>query len=161
MPKAICNTSPLLYLHRIKAIWWLPKLFNEVRTTNATVLELENGHKKGYDVPIPNQYNWLKISDPKNLPSEWLSLDLGAGELHALALALENKNFVVLLDDLLARRTAKAAGLTVWGTLRVILEAKDKRIIKKVKPAILSLKQGGLWFSDDIFKRILRLANEE
>ena len=30
MPDAICNTSPLLYLYRIGALDWLPKLFNEV-----------------------------------------------------------------------------------------------------------------------------------
>ena len=30
MPKAITNTSPLLYLYRIQAIGWLPKLFQEV-----------------------------------------------------------------------------------------------------------------------------------
>ncbi|NOY59045.1 MAG: DUF3368 domain-containing protein [Calditrichaeota bacterium] len=161
MPKAICNTSPLLYLYRINAIEWLPKLFDEICTTNATVSELENGREKGFDVPIPYEYDWLKVINPKNLPSEWLSLDLGVGELYALALALENKDFIILLDDLLARRTAKAAGLTVWGTLRVILEAKEKRIINKVKPSVLRLKEGGLWFSDDIFKRILRLADEE
>ena len=30
MPDVICNTSPLLYLYRIGALDWLPKLFNEV-----------------------------------------------------------------------------------------------------------------------------------
>jgi predicted nucleic acid-binding protein len=40
------------------------------------------------------------------VPSEWLSLDLGTGELEAMALALENRRHVVLLDDALARRIA-------------------------------------------------------
>ena len=60
------------------------------------------------------------------MPSEWLATDLGPGELAALALALENPGRIVLLDDALARRVAEAAGLTVWGTLRVFLEAKPK-----------------------------------
>jgi predicted nucleic acid-binding protein len=42
-----------------------------------------------------------------------------------MALALENPDRVVLLDDMLARRTAQAAGLQVWGTLKVLLEAKS------------------------------------
>lgn len=36
-----------------------------------------------------------------------------------MALALENSDRVVLLDDMLARRTAQVAGLQVWGTLKV------------------------------------------
>jgi predicted nucleic acid-binding protein len=45
------------------------------------------------------------------------------GELAAIALALENPSKIVLLDDALARRKAEAAGLVVWGTLKVVLEA--------------------------------------
>jgi hypothetical protein len=30
MPKAISNTSPLLYLHRIDVLDWLPMLFSEI-----------------------------------------------------------------------------------------------------------------------------------
>ena len=30
MPKAISNTSPLLYLYRGGVLEWLPQLFNEV-----------------------------------------------------------------------------------------------------------------------------------
>jgi predicted nucleic acid-binding protein len=30
MPKAISNTSPLLYLYRVGTIHWLPQLFEEV-----------------------------------------------------------------------------------------------------------------------------------
>lgn len=161
MPKAISNTSPLLYLYRIDAIEWLPKIFAEVWTTPATISELEEGRKRGYDVPIPSTYEWLKIVEPKNLPSEWFVLDLGVGELSALALALENPDYILLLDDALARRTANAAGLEVWGTLRVILEAKQNRLIKKIKPHVINLSQAGLWISDEILQRILKLAKEK
>jgi hypothetical protein len=50
MPKAICNTSPLLYLYRIGAIERLPKLFDEVWTPSAVTDELKEGRQKGYDV---------------------------------------------------------------------------------------------------------------
>jgi predicted nucleic acid-binding protein len=36
-----------------------------------------------------------------------------------MAIALENPTRIILLDDMLARRTTQAAGLTVWGTLKV------------------------------------------
>src|SRR5688500_4054226 len=106
MPRAISNTSPLLYLYRIEAIDWLSKLFDEVWSPEAVKNELLAGRSKGYNVPNPADYPWLKIIDPKSMPSEWLALDLGTGEIAAMALALENPSHIILLDDGLARRTA-------------------------------------------------------
>src|SRR3990170_6212617 len=160
MPKAITNTSPLLYLYRIEAIEWLPKLFEEVWTPEAVKNELLAGGNKGYDVPNPVDYPWLNIVDPKSMPSEWLALDLGAGELGAMALALENPDRIVLLDDMLARRTAQVAGLQVWGTLKVLLEAKSRCLVDKIEPYITKLSESGMWVSAEVRQRILKLADE-
>src|ERR1700694_4551812 len=99
MPEAICNTSPLLYLYRIGAVEWLPRIFTEIWTPTAVLEELREGQRKGYDVPDLNNFGWLKIVDPRSTPSEWLSLDFGPGELAAMALSLENPSRIVLLDD--------------------------------------------------------------
>jgi len=160
MLKAISNTSPLLYLYRIGGIDWLPKLFDEVWTPEAVRNELQAGRTKGYDVPNPEDYSWLVVVNPKSTPSEWLALDLGAGEIAAMALALENSDRVVLLDDMLARRTAQVAGLQVWGTLKVLLEAKSHGLIDNVEPYITKLSESGMWVSAEIKQRILKLAGE-
>jgi len=124
------------------------------------VLELSVGQRKGHDVPTPSTCAWLKIVDPKYTPSEWLSLDLGKGELGAMALALENPDRTVLLDDALARRTAQAAGLTVRGTLGILLDAKARGLTERIEPWIDKLEDAGMWVSDEIRQRILRLAGE-
>jgi hypothetical protein len=160
MPKVISNTSPLLYLYRIGAIDWLPKLFDEVWTPDTVNNELLEGIGKGYDVPNPADFKWLFIVNPKSMPSEWLALDLGAGEISAMALALENPSRIILLDDMLARRTAQAAGLVVWGTLKVLLEAKTYDLIDKVKPCVTNLGETGMWLSPEVKQRILILAGE-
>jgi hypothetical protein len=95
------------------------------------------------------------------MPSEWLSLDLGLGELAAMALALENPTFIVLLDDMLARKTAQAAGLIVWGTLKVLLSAKKQGLTDKIEPLVNRLSEAGMWLSDEIRQRILALAEEK
>jgi len=161
MPDAICNTSPLLYLYRIEAIDWLPQLFGEIWTPGAVIRELQEGQHRGYDIPKPNKYEWLKIVDPHTVPSEWLTLDLGQGELATMALALENPERVVLLDDGLARRIADAAGLKVWGTLRVLLEAKSHDWIDSVAPLLDRLVATGMWVSYDVRQRVLALADEK
>ncbi|MBN1977018.1 MAG: hypothetical protein JW918_06420 [Anaerolineae bacterium] len=56
MAKAVSNTSPLLYLYRIDALGWLPKLFTEIWTPGAVVGEFEEGRRRGYDVPNPRDY---------------------------------------------------------------------------------------------------------
>jgi predicted nucleic acid-binding protein len=160
MLKAVSNTSPLLYLYRIGAINWLPQIFDEVSTPEAVKNEFLAGHSKGYNVPNPEDYPWLNIVNPKSMPSEWLALDLGAGEIAAMALALENPTRIVLLDDMLARRTAQVAGLQVWGTLKVLLEAKSQGLVDKIEPYVTSLSESGMWVSAEIKQRILILAGE-
>jgi predicted nucleic acid-binding protein len=160
MPNAISNTSPLLYLYRIGAIDWLPQLFDEIWAPEAVQSELLAGRTKGYDVPDPANYSWLKIVDPKSMPSEWLALDLGRGEIAAMALALENPSHITLLDDGLARRTAQVAGLQVWGTLKILLEAKSQGLVEKIEPYINNLSEAGMWISAEVKQRILALAGE-
>ncbi|HRA68020.1 MAG TPA: DUF3368 domain-containing protein, partial [Caldilinea sp.] len=156
----ISNTSPLLYLYRIGAIDWLPKLFTEVWTPDAVKNELLAGQSRGYDVPSPAEFKWLRIVNPKSMPSEWLALDLGAGEVAVMALGLENPEHIILLDDMLARRTAQAAGLHVWGTLKVLLEAKAQGLVNKVEPFVANLNDAGMWVSNEVRQRILILAGE-
>ena len=160
MLKAISNTSPLLYLYRIGVINWLPKLFDEVWTPEAVKEELLTGQSRGYDVPSPDDYPWLRVVNPNSMPSEWLALDLGVGEIAAMALALENPTRIVLLDDMLARRTAQVAGLQVWGTLKLLLEAKSIGLVDKIEPCITSLTESGMWISTEVKQRILKVAGE-
>jgi len=133
MTKVISNTSPLLYLYQIGAIKWLPKLFDEIWTPDAVKSELLAGRGKGYDVPNPDDFTWLQVINPK---------------------------YVVLLDDMLARRTAKAAGLQVWGTSKVLLEAKSQWLVDKVEPYVTGLNNAGMWVSAEVKYRILVLAGE-
>jgi predicted nucleic acid-binding protein len=147
-------------LYRIEAIDWLAKLFDEVWTPDAVKDELLAGRSKGYDVPNPADYPWLRIVNPKSMLSEWLALDLGAGEIAAMALALENSSHIILLDDGLARRTAQVAGLQVWGTLKVLLEAKSQGLVDKIAPYVSNLSEAGMWVSAEVKQRILVLAGE-
>jgi predicted nucleic acid-binding protein len=160
MAKAISNTSPLLYLWRIRHLDWLPALFDEVWAPNAVVAELQEGRQRGHDVLNPNTHPWLQIVAPQYVPSEWLARDLGKGEIAAMALALENPGRIVLLDDALARQVAQSAGLDVWGTLRILLEAKSRGLTESIAPMVDQLQEAGMWMSADIRRRVLTLAGE-
>ena len=70
----------------------------------------------------------LREADPKAqslraLKEEAISADLDPGELSALALWREHPDYVLLCDDLAARRTAERLGCEIAGTLGVVLWA--------------------------------------
>jgi hypothetical protein len=160
MPDAITNTSPLVYLHRIEVLYWIPQIFSRVWVPQQILAELDEGRSRGYNVPTHEHLSWAEIVEPLHMPSEWFALDLGMGEVAAMALALENRERVVILDDLLARRTAHAAGLQVWGTLRILLEAKATGLTSEIRPHVEQLRASGMYLSPDVKQRILRLAGE-
>ena len=137
-----------------------PAYFKDIWAPTAVVAELQEGRSRGYDVPDLTVLRWVQIVEPRSIPAEWLALDLGRGELAAMAMARENPDRIVLLDDGLARRTAQTAGLQVWGTLKIMLEAKAHGITPTIKPWIERLADAGLWISDDLRSRILALAEE-
>jgi predicted nucleic acid-binding protein len=160
MLDAVSNTSPLLYLHRIGLLHWLPILFASVRIPQAVLDEFEIGRNAVYDVPDLTFYDWPIITSPTSIPIQWQTLELGPGELAAMALAQENPNSIVLLDDLLARRTAQAAGLTAWGTLKILLEGKARGLTEQVGPHLTALTASGMWLTEELRRRILVLADE-
>ena len=70
MPDAISNTSPLVYLYRLEIVEWLPRLFSEIWVPTAVERELEEGRRRGYEVPHLRDYSWLQLVEPKAQPVE-------------------------------------------------------------------------------------------
>lgn len=161
MTEFISNTSPLLYLHRIEALNLLSVLCTEVLVPRAVARELSDGRERGHNVPDPQRYEWINIVDPRVISPEWLNLDMGEGEMAVLALGLERPDCTVLLDDKRARRVAHAVGLNVWGTMKILVEAKSQGMVERIAPHVDSLRSAGMWMSDSIRARVLALADEE
>ena len=159
-PLAIADTTVLLFLHRIESLGLLRALFRNVLVPDAVAAELAEAHRLGHDVPALQDYAWLHQRRSDAVPPEWLTFDLGSGELGAMALARENKHSVLLLDDRLAKQIAEASGLEAWGTLRVLLEAKRAGHVERVAPLIERLVGIGMWLSTDVREGVLSLAGE-
>ena len=54
----------------------------------------------------------------------------------------------MIIDERLARRHAKRLGLTLTGTLGVLLKAKERGLVPTVEPLIDELRQGGIRLDD-------------
>ena len=85
---------------------------------------------------------------------------LGTGEVSAIAYALEHHADLVMMDDLAARRAAQRRGLTVKGTMGLLVEAKSKGQLALIGPVIQELLDAGAWLDSALTKETLRLAGE-
>ena len=160
MREIICNTSPLQYLHQLGLLHLLPALVEKVVVPTAVFMEIETGRENWVDLPDLSMLEWIEIRQPQKLPVFPLPYDLGAGETEVLALAIELKDVIVILDDLLARRTALALGIEIIGTLGILLEAKRKNLLSEVKPILDKLDKLRFRLSNQTRDAVLKLSGE-
>ncbi len=79
---------------------------------------------------ILNKQFWIvraTVSDP--ILKEKLSKELDEGEAEAIALAVELKADLLLMDEQKGRQIAESYGLKVVGILGVLIQAKQKGLI--------------------------------
>lgn len=162
MERATTSVSPIINLHRIGALDLLPQLFDQIWMPSVVLEDLLDARFLGYNVPSPFDLPWVEYHDPElTIPSVWISLDLSSGEVAAIALAFENKDCIVLIDEPIGRQAAGGVGIKYWGTLQILLEAKERGFIPSIIPYVKSLQQSGMFMTDEIVRRVLRLAGEE
>ena len=58
------------------------------------------------------------------------------------------------------KKTAKYLGLTVTGTMGVLLKAKAEGLITEVSPLLSKIKENGFYISDRIVDLVLKQAGE-
>lgn len=95
------------------------------------------------------------------LSSRRLELELDPGEAAAIALAIELKADLLLLDERRGRTVASRFGLRFVGLLGVLIEAKQQGYLGAVKPILDDLiTRAGFWVSQPLYERVLQAAGE-
>jgi predicted nucleic acid-binding protein len=152
MHKAIISdTSCLILLEKIGEIGLLRKLFGQILTTPEVAKE--------FGLPLPN---WVSVEDAKDKNYQAIiEASVDRGEASAIALAIETEGCLLILDDLKARNFAKQLGITITGTLGIILDAKLSGHIPIVKPILNKIKATNFRLSENLEKFILAKAGEE
>ena len=94
------------------------------------------------------------------LDARVIAARLDPGETEAIALALQAKVERVILDDLPARRLAMRLGLGVIGTGGMLFLAKQRALIRAVRPPLDALEAAGFRLRKDVYDEILKAAGE-
>ena len=161
MADHIVDTSPLCYLHLAGILQVLPAIFGRVIVPGQVVAELSAGRAEGHDLPDPIFLPWADVRTVSPLTPQLESFGrLGAGERAVLTLALAIPGSVAIIDELPARRVAASFGVTVTGTLHVILVAKQRGLVPAVRPLLDRLHGLRFRMSADLRSRILTSADE-
>jgi len=160
LPEVICDTSPIQYLYQTELLGILPELSDKVWIPPAVVEEISIGHKNNVSLPDLDSLKWINVKRPVSEVALPLIKDLGAGETEVLMLGLEMPETVLILDDLLARQLAENLKLKLRGTLGLLLDAKERGIIKSVKPFLDKLGSLRFRLAADTRNVVLKLAGE-
>jgi len=106
---------------------------------------------------------WLRdviIQDPQSPVDAFLTAELDAGEASVIALACEFQ-CGVLMDERKGRRVASLVyGLQVIGTGRILVEAKERGFVTKIRPLMEQMRAGGYYLSDRLVYALCREVGE-
>ncbi len=155
----ISDSSPLISLAIIGKLDVLTFLYEEIYVPTAVYKEVIRSGKPFAKELKAFLYDKTKSVENKMAVDILLS-DIGAGEAEAIILALEQHPDVILIDDLKARRFAKIKGLTVIGTMGLLLMAKKEGLITELKPLLSDLLSHNIRISAKIIDITLHAAGE-
>ena len=160
----ISDTSVITNLVAIDYLQLLPQLYDRVMIPEAVHRELVD-----IDPPAPGTLEvqtaaWLEIRAVANRAvverlQTMVRLDLGESE--AIALALELKADLLLIDERRGRAEANRLGVKITGLLGILVEAKRKNLISLVKPLMDALMATSEFrVSSTLYDQILALVDE-
>jgi predicted nucleic acid-binding protein len=167
MAVVISDASPLICLSALRQLDLLRLLYGSVLVPEAVWQEVTRAPSFiSSNTPIAatdaKAAGWLKVSTPTNRPLViQLETTLDPGEAEAIALAVENKPCLLLIDERDGRQVARALGVQMTGTLGILLRAKSTGHMAAIEPLIKELIQHhNFRLHSGLVERILAEAGE-
>jgi predicted nucleic acid-binding protein len=158
----VSDSSPLVTLAAVGRLDLLRALFTTVLIPDAVYREVVTHGEGRAGATEVSDASWIRRASVENTPLvRALALSLDVGEAEAIALALERDADLVLLDERRGRQQAERMGLTITGTLGVLVEAKRQNLIAEIRPILDALRaEADFWIADALYQRTLDLAGE-
>ncbi len=157
----ISDTSPLVCFLHLKRIDILNTLFSEIIIPSSVYKELNTF--KIIDKDFLQVYPFITIKNSQNntIISELLKI-IDIGEAEAIALSIELKPDLLLIDESKGRELAQQYNIPIKGVLGVLTLAKEKNIISQIKPFIDQLQNEiNFRINKVLLSSVLKAANEQ
>lgn len=158
----VSNTSPITNLAAVNHLSLLQQLYGTIVIPQAVYDEMTGVGKSVAGSAEVQTLVWIQTQKVANEALVTaLQLELDSGEAQAIALAIELKADLLLLDERRARTVASRFGIKFIGILGVLIESKHKGAISAVKPVLDDLiLTAGFWVTQPLYTRILQTVGE-
>ncbi len=163
----VSNSSPLIWLSRIRALNLLREVCAEVIIPQEVFEEVvQRGKHLGYaDAIVVEQAveaGWIKVKKIKTKLKIQELIEIHSGEAAVLQLALQEKINKVIIDDGAARIIAKGLGLEPRGSVHIIITAAKRNLItaKRARELLTSLVSAGFRLSPEVFAHAIKSLDE-
>lgn len=155
----VVNASPLILFSRVDRLDLIERLAPTILIPNAVIEEVRAGQPK--DRSAATALKWAeryRVDDVTVVASieHW---DLGLGESQVIAHSVGAPRWAVL-DDRAARRCAVAHGISVIGSLGVVLRAKKNLHVDRARPLVQELIAAGMFLEGKFVDRVLESIGE-
>jgi len=165
MPLVLSDSSSLIHLAAIGRLSLLREIFQKIAIPSAVwreVVELGNRRAGAAEVEAARATGWIEVIPSTNTPLvQLLKRDLDEGEAEVLALAIERKADLVLLDETEARKVAELYGLPKTGVIGLLIRARRDGKIRSLREELDKLRnQAGFWIADKLYQQALRAVGE-
>jgi len=157
----ICNATPLITFARIGQLNLLQNIVGSIVIPHAVEQEISNyAQAKSGVINLP-QHSWITVESVVNIKQVQLLLPtLDQGEAEVIALALEHNANLVLIDELAGRQVAQSLGLTITGSVGILIRAKQMGKINSIKPILQAMTHQGIHFSARFIAQVLQSVGE-
>lgn len=162
----VSDASPLIFLAKIGCFNLIKTLFQEVSVPQQVYIDVA---VKGKNKPGAKEVNkalkdtWIKVIETKEkakvekLKEDW---KIHQGETEAIVLAQSLSASQLLADDDKAVSKARDLKITVIRTPGILLLAKRRGLIPKIKKEIDHLLEEGYWMTSKEYENLLKEVNE-
>ncbi len=153
----VADSSPLIYLSRIRLLHVLSALFGDVVVPRTVWDQSVDGRPSAPGIAGLRQASWIRIVDD---PSSSADLGLDPGETAAILVAESLHADLLLIDERLGRAVAQERGLAVRGTLGVLVQARQSGVLPALKPVLDALNAEGFRIAPVLVRQALEHVGE-
>lgn len=154
----IANATPIVSLCTVGREDILQRLFHHIIIARTVDRELRVSDKPGSTFP---EQEWVEVASVHNQELvRSLQKDLDAGEAETIALAIQMKADVVLIDEFAGYQIARNFDLPVVRTLSMLKTAKGRQLISEVRPLVEEMVRKGRWYSQAVIEQFLQELGE-
>ena len=153
----VTNTTPLIAISAATgSLDVLRFLYSRVVVPLEVQTELRAAGSLALGVQEMNAASWLDYQTVDIVISPYLANTLDRGEAAVIQTALNAQIELVCIDETVGRRVARLSGLTLTGSIGVLLKAKKLGYELSMEEAVDRMRQHGIWLSDEVVKFALQ-----